>query len=36
MKVGFHPEADALYIELATGGVDSIEEIKPGSILDLR
>lgn len=34
MKIEFDPIADALYIELATGEVDSTKEIGPGVILD--
>ena len=34
MKIEFDQEADALYIELASGDIDKTEEIKPGLILD--
>ncbi|MCX7111860.1 MAG: DUF2283 domain-containing protein [Proteobacteria bacterium] len=34
MKIEFDQEADALYIELASGEIDKTEEIKPGLILD--
>lgn len=34
MKIDFDQAADALYIELADGEVESTEEIKPGVILD--
>jgi uncharacterized protein YuzE len=34
MKIEFDQDADALYIELASGDIDKTEEIKPGLILD--
>ena len=34
MKIEFDQAADALYIELAEGEIESTEEIKPGVILD--
>jgi len=34
MKIEFDPIADAMYVELAEGGIEKTEEIKPGLILD--
>ena len=34
MKLEFDPVADALYLEIADGDVESSQEIKPGVILD--
>lgn len=34
MKIEFDQDADALYIELASGEIDKTEEIKPGLNLD--
>jgi len=34
MKIEFDQEADALYIELASGDIEKTEEIKPGLNLD--
>jgi uncharacterized protein YuzE len=34
MKIEFDQDADALYVELASGDIDKTEEIKPGLILD--
>jgi len=34
MKLEFDPAADAVYLEIADGAVESSEEIKPGVIID--
>ena len=34
MKLEFDPVADALYLEIGDGDVESSQEIKPGVILD--
>lgn len=34
MKLEFDPVADAVYLEIADGDVDSSQEIKPGLIID--